>query len=80
MSYCRFENTAADLRDCLSAIHRGETDDLSSYEISGLKNIMAMANELVEMEDDINELIDNLESQVQYDVRRITRSLGARMD
>ena len=35
MSYCRFENTAADLRDCLSAIHRGETDDLSSYEISG---------------------------------------------
>ena len=64
MSYCRFENTAADLRDCLSAIHRGETDDLSSYEISGLKNIMAMANELVEMEDDINELIDNLEEQV----------------
>ena len=39
MSYCRFENTAADLRDCLSAIHRGETDDLSSYEIDGLKNL-----------------------------------------
>ena len=45
MSYCRFENTAADLRDCLSAIHRGETDDLSSYEIAGLTNIMDMANE-----------------------------------
>ena len=64
MSYCRFENTAADLRDCLSAIHRGETDDLSSYEIDGLKNIMAMANELVEMEDDIIELLERLKEQV----------------
>ena len=64
MSYCRFENTAADLRDCLSAIHRGETDDLSSYEIAGLKNIMDMANELVEMEDNILELLDRLKEQV----------------
>ena len=64
MSYCRFENTAADLRDCLSAIHRGETDDLSSYEIAGLKSIMRMAHDLVEMEDDVMELIDNLETQV----------------
>lgn len=64
MSYCRFENTAADLRDCLSAIHRGETNDLSSYEIAGLKNIMDMAHDLVEMEDDILELLDRLKEQV----------------
>ena len=64
MSYCRFENTAADLRDCLSAIHRGETDDLSSYEIAGLTDIMDMANELVEMEDDIIELLNRLKEQV----------------
>ena len=64
MSYCRFENTAADLRDCLSAIHRGETDDLSSYEIAGMTNIMDMANELVEMEDDIIELLNRLKEQV----------------
>ena len=64
MSYCRFETTAADLRDCLSAIHRGETDDLSSYEIAGLTNIMDMANELVEMEDDIIELLNRLKEQV----------------
>ena len=64
MRYCRFENTAADLRDCLSAIHRGETDDLSSYEIAGLTNIMDMANELVEMEDDIIELLNRLKEQV----------------
>ena len=64
MSYCRFENTADDLRDCLSAIHRGETDDLSSYEINGLKSIMNMASELVEMEDDITELLNRLKEQV----------------
>ena len=64
MSYCRFENTAADLRDCLNAIHNGETDDLSSYEIDGLKSIMQMAHDLVQMEDDVMELVDNLESQV----------------
>jgi hypothetical protein len=64
MSYCRFENTAADLRDCLDAIRRGETDDLSSYEIDGLKSIMRMANDLVEMEDDIIELLDRLKEQV----------------
>jgi len=64
MSYCRFENTAADLRDCLNAIHRGDTDDLSDYEIDGLKSIMRMANDLVEMEDDILELLDRLKEQV----------------
>ena len=35
MSYCRFENTAADLRDCLNAIHRGDTDDLSNMKLMG---------------------------------------------
>ena len=64
MSYCRFENTAADLRDCLNAIHRGDTDDLSNYEIDGLESIMSMAHNLVEMEDDILELLDRLKEQV----------------
>jgi hypothetical protein len=64
MSYCRFENTAADLRDCLNAIQRGEANDLSNFEISGLTNIMDMAHELIEMEDDIIELLNRLKEQV----------------
>jgi hypothetical protein len=64
MSYCRFENTAADLRDCLDAIQRNDTNDLSSYEISGLTNIMDMAHELIEIEDDIIELLNRLKEQV----------------
>ena len=31
MSYCRFENTANDLRDCVNAIRRGEYDELNDY-------------------------------------------------
>jgi len=64
MSYCRFENTAADLRDCLDAIQRGEANDLSNFEISGLTNIMDMAHELIEIEDDIIELLNRLKEQV----------------
>ena len=64
MSYCRFENTASDLRDCLDAIQRGEANDLSNFEISGLTNIMDMAHELIEIEDDIIELLNRLKEQV----------------
>ena len=44
MSYCRFENTSKDMRDCLYALDRGEAEDLSNYEIEGLKNLLAYAN------------------------------------
>ena len=39
MSYCRFENTANDLGDCVKAIQNGETTDLSQYEVQGLANL-----------------------------------------
>lgn len=41
MSYCRFENTARDLEDCLSAIQNNEIHDLSSmYEVDGLGDLL----------------------------------------
>lgn len=58
MSYCRFENTARDLRDCLNAIRNGETDSLSSYEVDGLIDIQMMAKEIVNMEDHIDEIVE----------------------
>ena len=60
MSYCRFENTAADLRDCLEAIERNAINDLSSYEINGLESILRMAHELIEIEDEIIDAINIL--------------------
>ena len=32
MSYCRFENTARDLRDCVEAINNNETENLNNYD------------------------------------------------
>ena len=52
MSYCRFENTANDLLDCITAIEEGETDDLNSYERTGMANLLKLAERLLEMRDE----------------------------
>ena len=61
MSYCRFENTARDLQDCVNAINRGETDDLNDYELEGLRDILEMSNEIIGMEEFINEILNSYE-------------------
>ena len=61
MSYCRFENTARDLQDCLNAINRGEINELNDYEVEGLRNILEMCNEIIDMEEFINETLDGYE-------------------
>jgi len=61
MSYCRFENTAKDLQDCVNAIDRGETEDLNDYEKSGLADIINLSEYIVHMKDDINEILNNYE-------------------
>jgi len=42
MSYCRFENTARDLRDCVEAINNDETEDLNNYEKGGLEELLLL--------------------------------------
>ena len=61
MSYCRFENTANDLRDCVNAIDRGETDELNEYEKSGLAEILKLSEYIVDMEDYINDILSDYE-------------------
>jgi len=61
MSYCRFENTANDLADCVSALMRNETEDLNHYELNGLARILEYANDIVDMEDYINEILEENE-------------------
>ena len=50
MSYCRFENTHNDLRDCLDNWDLDE--EASHYEIKAKKDIINLAREIVSMEDD----------------------------
>ena len=59
MSYCRFENTAKDLADCVSAVNRGEINELNEYEVQGLINIISLCNDMLENEDYIHETIEN---------------------
>ena len=43
MSYCRFENTAKALQDCVYAIQENEVNNLSTYEVNGLAEIQLLA-------------------------------------
>ena len=53
MSYCRFENTARDLQDCVNAINRGEIDELNDYEVEGLRDILELCKEILDDQDNI---------------------------
>ena len=59
MSYCRFENTAQDLQDCVRAIENGDVYDFSSYELNGFKNLIRLAEELVNMDYETAEIIEH---------------------
>ena len=63
MSYCRFENTARDLRDCVYAIENGEhTDDLSSYEKDGLEELLDLCEAMFFMKEEIEQSLEQEEN------------------
>ena len=58
MSYCRFENTARAMADCISAIEDNETsENLSMYEVNGLKDMQMLAMDLINLESEIEYLL-----------------------
>lgn len=61
MSYCRFENTAKDLGDCVRALLNGEVENLCHYELNGLAKIVEYANDVIDMENYINDILDGNE-------------------
>ena len=62
MSYCRFENTVKDMRDCINAIEDGETDELSNYEIRALEEFLDLARDITNLEYDIEQILEDYES------------------
>ena len=71
MSYCRFENTARDLRDCVYAIENGEhTDDLSSYEKDGLEELLSLCEQLFFMKEEIEQSLEQEENNEQTRIYR----------
>ena len=62
MSYCRFENTAGDMEDCIDAIEEGKVYNFSSYELRAFKHFLNLAYDIVNMEDDFRKVIEHYES------------------
>ena len=56
MSYCRFENTLADLRDCLEQLFQGCLVNKDEYEEYLSESEFDSAVELIEMCRDITEM------------------------
>ena len=59
MGYCRFENTARDLGDCLDAIENDKHKDLSRDELRGLEDLLGSCNEIYHMKEEIEDEIEN---------------------
>ena len=62
MSYCRFENTLADMRDCLNTLENGlDVEELSDYEISALHSFADTARQIARFESNIYNAIEEFE-------------------
>ena len=63
MSYCRFENTAQDLQDCVRAIEMGDVYDFSQWELAGFEKLIRLAEEIVDMNDETALIIEHYKNQ-----------------
>ena len=62
MSYCRFENTLADMRDCLNTLENGlDVEELSDYEISALRGFANVAESIANRAQQIENVIEEFE-------------------
>ena len=60
MSYCRFENTARDLEDCVIALQNNDLNEyMSVHEVNGLAELQLLAMDIVNLQDKIENIIDN---------------------
>ena len=58
MSYCRFENTVRDMDDCIKAIENGDVNELSSYEVLALEELLYLSEEILRLQPDIEAILD----------------------
>lgn len=71
MSYCRFENTTSDVRDCMEALEDLDVEqvaEMSDYEKEALVEFIQLANEISNQFrlDTIQELVEEAESYDKY--------------
>jgi hypothetical protein len=60
MSYCRYENTARAMEDCIDTLMYSDcSEDLSVYETDALAKIQLLAMDIINLQDKIGNIIDN---------------------
>ena len=64
MSYCRFENTANDIEDCIEAIENEEINDLGVFEVQGLERLLYYAKVILRYRDEIEEGIEQSKNKL----------------
>ena len=63
MSCCRYENTSLNMQDVVDTLWDSNVDeDLSRSEVRGLRTILDLARDIIDMEDKINNIIENNEN------------------
>jgi hypothetical protein len=62
MSYCRFENTARDLRDCLDAIQNNDLKEMSGYEMNGFLALVEVCKTIASIYEDFD--ADDLKTMI----------------
>ena len=63
MSCCRYENTSLNMQDVVDTLWDSNVDeDLSRSEVRGLRTILDLAGDIIDMEDKINNIIENNEN------------------
>ena len=77
MSYCRFENTANDLGDCVEAIQNGETTDLSQYEVRGLAILLEYCERIMDDKSYIESVIEQAKKDLEVRDSRLYLCDGA---
>ena len=67
MSYCRFENTSADLQDCIDAVetmlnNNGKDEhgeELSRSELRSFRDMIQQASYFMDMAESLDELLED---------------------
>lgn len=62
MSYCRFQNTANDLEDCIDELFSYGVVDMSMSELKALKKMMGMARDILDYTDEVEDAINKHEN------------------
>ena len=78
MSYCRYENTANDLKDVVDALHNSDCGEtISEYEQQGLYDILDLAYEVIGLADKIENIIENQDDN--YNKNRLLENIDEKI-